>query len=109
MKSIVLERLPRHGIELLYELCYRPGVHPDLHLGVRVKSKLQEVKQIVEVHLPISLFVRAEWKVLPGLLPRNAKGKALFIEFPGVMMKSFLSGREIFTRAWVARCFPQMP
>jgi len=76
---MLLERLGSDGAYLADHIKDSLGVDADLVLGVLVQTQLQEVKEVVQVHLPIPFGIKAEGQVYPGQFPCNTHIKQFLV------------------------------
>src|SRR5439155_13274087 len=54
---VVVERLPRHRCDGAHDLSHRLCIHPYLVLRVGIEAQLEEVKDVVQIALPVRLGV----------------------------------------------------
>ena len=95
--AIVEKRLPddrKQGLNDFFGNCGR--VFADFPLGVAVHPQRQKVKQVVQVDLPVRLRVRAQRKILAGLLAGNAGFEPLVVQRAGRFLEFVFGLGELF-------------
>src|SRR5947207_3874973 len=79
LELVVFERLPRHRCDGAHDLRHRLPIYPYLVLRVRIESQLEEVKDVVQIALPVPLGVLRHAEIDARQLAAKIPGEHLLV------------------------------